>query len=65
MSEIPDDVAANAGWIESCLFSLKDEDRVAFIARAIMAERERCAKVIEETDLPTRYIIAAAIRKGE
>ena len=41
MSEYPYDVMVKAGWIDSCLFSLKDKDRVPFIARAIMAERER------------------------
>lgn len=77
MSEIPDDIriAAKAAFMHARILSVVD-DQIDAIARALLAERERCAKIAEEdcrTALaiehgyqPTWYVraraIAAAIR---
>ena len=63
---IPDDVmkTATAAWLAGSAMA---------IARAIMAERERCARVAETVDLfdgdflknsDPRVTVAAAIRRG-
>lgn len=40
-------------------------DALAALEQVRKDERERCAKVIEESDCPTKAYLAAAIRKGE
>ena len=56
MTEIPDDVmkAAEAAYSDAVRGghdTRSFESRIEEIARAIMAERERCAKVVEEYEL--------------
>ena len=78
MTDIPDDVMAKAREIVSWHLEPPAELMVLDIAHAIMAERERCAKVAEADGglVPngfgkmdfgpnTARRIAAAIRKGQ
>lgn len=66
MTEIPDDIMEMA---ERALYAVHADEDPAFgsrviasvIARAVLAERERCAKIAEMHDI--RGDIAAAIRK--
>ena len=66
MTTIPDDIMEMA---ERALYAVHSDEDPAFgsrviasvIARAVLAERERCAKI---ADLGCAQTIAAAIRKG-
>jgi len=76
MTEIPDDVMKAAR--DAVNSAIDDRGAIGVIARAILAERERCAKVAEEdlrspmakkaghvpSWLARGRVIAAAIRKG-
>jgi hypothetical protein len=61
---IPDDIRKAA---EAVIDRGYDEGMVEALERALMAERERAAKVVENYDKPfrTRGDIAAAIRSGD
>jgi hypothetical protein len=76
MTDIPEDIMLAAR--DACLASVEqviaNDIGIRVIARAIMAERERCAKIAESYDLSimsstsadvTARKIAAAIRKGD
>nr|WMC99324.1 hypothetical protein RAR13_11765 [Aminobacter aminovorans] len=79
MSDIPRDIESKADdvWYEALSGWQKYEDLpdpVPFIARAILAERERCAQIAENTvdfaddglsTFDAAQIIAAAIRSPE
>lgn len=47
--DIPEDVmeAARAVYLDGCLYGYTDQQFIDAIARAIMAERERCKKIAE------------------
>jgi hypothetical protein len=59
MSEIPEDFREK---IEALWYEAMAEASPAPFARAILAERERCAKIAEKTHAP---FTALAIRKGD
>lgn len=87
MSEIPEDVKKTAReFLAEAVFAERDylplsqgefawwDDAVDAVARAILAERERCAKIAEaeKDNAPNSIfiqavadVIAAAIRKGQ
>lgn len=68
MSEYPEDVMkAEEQWANSITVLENRENVKLTIFRAIMAERERCAKIVETTrvyEIGDRFMIAATIRKG-
>lgn len=62
MSEIPGDIM-EAAW--NCLGDLYEPDLAEKISRAILAERERCAKIVETQkvyEVGDRHMLASAIR---
>jgi hypothetical protein len=63
MSEIPEDIREKAeDMIMPIIYSGNPSVGIDRIARAILAERERCAKIAEKTHAP---FTALAIRKGD
>lgn len=69
MSEIPEDVMKTARAEASRWFNSIGSSEYHFadaIARAIIAERERCAKIAEGCDLDPEYaeFVAQAIRSS-
>lgn len=65
MTEIPEDVMKAAREAVMPLLGWESPDGARIIARAIMAERERCAKKVEAGLGLTNTAIARHIRSGE
>jgi hypothetical protein len=63
MSEIPEDIRKTAeDMIMPIIYSGNPSVGTAMIERALVEERERCARIAEKTHAP---FTAIAIRKGD
>lgn len=67
MSEIPADIAETTNGIIARHNSLRGDELCVEIARALLAERERCARVAESAGIAAAITIAVSstIRKGD
>jgi hypothetical protein len=57
MSEIPEDILVKARSLVYSVCGYSDNDRAKLIARAIMEERERCARIAAEHKMPNRFSV--------